>query len=149
MIGHLAIGVLEVQAIGVERRAERAAGVTGRGRHEHALESGFREEARIGHPIQRHPSTEAQIRQLRFLLQCPGDVHERVLQHALHARRDVGESPALRQSRRRSARTDGRGGPKRSTNFDEYDRVAVVWYSKYSGTIANAPSGVRRITLRT
>ncbi len=23
-----------------------------------------------------------------------------------------------------------RGGPNRSTNFDEYDRAAVVWYSK-------------------
>ena len=95
MIGHVAIGVLEVQAIGVERCAERTTGVTGRGRHEHALESGFREDARIGHAVQRDASAEAEIRQLRFLLQCAGDVHERVLEHALHARRDVGESPAF------------------------------------------------------
>ena len=42
-----------------------------------------------------------------------------------------------------------RGGPNRSTNFDEYDRVAFVWYWKYSGAISKAPSGVGRINWRT
>ena len=42
-----------------------------------------------------------------------------------------------------------RGGPNRSTNFEEYDRLAVVWNSKYSGASANAPSAVGRINFRT
>ena len=95
MIGHVAIGVAEVDAIGVERRAERAAGIAGRGRHEHALEAGLREDARIGDAVQRHASAEAEIRQLRFLLQRARDVHERVLEHALHAGGAVGEAPAF------------------------------------------------------
>ena len=31
-------------------------------------------------------------------------------------------------------------------NRDEYERLAVVWYSKYSGARVNAPSAVGRIS---
>ena len=48
MIGHVAVGVAEVDAVGVERRAERAAGVARRGRDEDALEAGLGEDAGVG-----------------------------------------------------------------------------------------------------
>ena len=99
-------------------------------------------------PFSATPPPKQRSGRLRFLLECAGDVHEGVLEHTLHARGDIRKSPAF-GGLDVDRLYDGRGGPNRSTNFDEYDRAAVVWYSKYSGTSANAPSGVRRMTLRT
>ena len=95
MVGHVAVGVLEVDAVGVERRAHRAAGVARRRRHEHALEAGFGEEARVGHAVQRDAAAEAQVGQTGLPSQRPRDVEQRVLEHALHAGGAVGEAAAV------------------------------------------------------
>ena len=92
VVGHVAVGVAEVDAVGVERRAERAAGIAGRRRHEHALEAGLGEDARVGDAVQRHAAAEAEIRQAGLAMQRARDVDQHVLEHALHAGGAVGEA---------------------------------------------------------
>jgi hypothetical protein len=147
MIGDVPVGILEVDAIRVERGAQRAARVAGRRRHEQALETGFGEEPCVGHAIERHATAEAQVGQAGFAPQRPRDVQQRVLEHRLHAGRAVGE-PAAVVALQIDRIVGVAGAPKSSTNAGENDRLALVWYSKYSGTSANPPSAVRRITFR-
>ena len=93
--GNVAIRIAEVDAVGIERRAERAAGIAGRRRHEDALEAGLGEDARVGDAVQRHAAAEAEIGQTGFAVQRARDLDERVLEDALHAGGAVGEAPAL------------------------------------------------------
>ena len=77
------------------------------------------------------------------------DVHQRVFEDALHAGGAVREAPALG-----GLEVDRVVGvARRPEQIDEprgdTSGVEVVWNSKYSGTRAKPPSGVRRITLRT
>ena len=149
MIGHVAVRIAEVDAVGIERRAQRAAGVARRRRHEHALESGLGEDPRIGDAVERHAAAEAEVRQAGLAVQRARDVDQDVLEHALHAGGAVGEAPALGASRGRSARSGcaaARTDRRIATNTIA---SAVVWNSKYSRSSAKAPSGVRRISLRT
>ena len=66
MVGQLAIGLPEMDAVGVERRAERAPGVARRRRHEDPLEPALAQDARVGAAVERHAAAEAQIRQARL-----------------------------------------------------------------------------------
>ena len=126
MIGHVAVRVAEVDAVGIERRAQRAAGVAGRGRHEHPLEAGLGEDPRVGDAVERHAAAEAQIRQAGLPVQRARDVDQRVLEHALHAGGAIGEAPAFGRVEVDRLVRSARGGPNRSTNRGEYDRRAVV-----------------------
>ena len=105
MIGHLAVGVAEVDAVGVQRRAERAAGIAGSGRHEHALEAGLGEDPRVGDAVERDAAAEAEIRQAGFAMQrarrCPPACPRARAGRWRRNRRSAG----LRRSRGRSART--------------------------------------------
>ena len=61
MIGHFAIGIPEMDAIGIERCSQCTARVPGRWRHKDALESGFSENSRVGQTVQRHSATKAEV----------------------------------------------------------------------------------------
>ena len=78
---------------------------------------------RIRQAVQRHAAAETQIRQPRLLMERARDVHERVLEHTLHARRAVGEAPALGGPEvDRLVRADAAARTGRRT-VDEYDRA--------------------------
>ena len=64
-----AIGLPEVEAVGVERGAERAAGVARRRRHEDALEARLAQDPRVGAAVQRDPAAEAEVGEPRLALQ--------------------------------------------------------------------------------
>ena len=96
MIGNVSIRVAEVDAIGVQRRTQRAAGIAGRRRNEHALEPGLGQDPRVRDAVQRHAAGETQIRQTALMAEPPRDVQQRVLEHPLHAGRAVGEALPLR-----------------------------------------------------
>src|ERR1044071_10116022 len=99
MIGNVAIGGLEVYAIGIQCGAHRAAGVAGRGRDEDALEAGLAEDARVGDSVERDAAADAEIGEARFLLQRARDVDERVFEHALRSEeRRVGKACRSRWS---------------------------------------------------
>jgi len=124
MIGDVAIGVAEVHAIGIQRGAERASRIARRGRHEHAFESRLRQDPRVARPFNATPppkhrsdSPVSRWRARAMSTACPRA-------RAARSRRS-----------QRSAGLDGlevdrlvrrASGPNRSTNFDEYDRLAVV-----------------------
>ena len=74
MVGHGAIGILEVDPVGVERGAQRAAGIARRRRHEDAIEPRLGEQPRVRDAVQRHTAAEAQVAQSRLLPQRLGDV---------------------------------------------------------------------------
>ncbi len=95
MIRHLAVRIAEVNAVGIKRGAQRAARIAGRRRHEDAFEARLRQNSRVGDAVQRHATAQAQIRQSSFLAKRPRNIHQRVLEHALHAGRAIGEAPAV------------------------------------------------------
>src|SRR5262249_21008001 len=66
MIGHVQVGIPEIDAVCVQRRAERASGVARRRRDEHALESRFSQETRVGDAVERNPAAETEIGQAAF-----------------------------------------------------------------------------------
>src|SRR5260370_36334289 len=91
MIGNLAIDVAEVNAISIKRGADRATGVTRRRRYENAFEARFREDARVRDSVQCDAAPETEICQAGLLAQRSCEIHESVLQNALHARSAIGE----------------------------------------------------------
>src|SRR5690349_1000186 len=95
MIGNGVVGIPEINPVGIQSGAERAARISWRGRYEETLEARLPEDARVGHTVERDAAAEAEIAQSRFTLQVPRDVHQHVLEHALNARRDVREPPSL------------------------------------------------------
>src|ERR1039458_2209308 len=95
MVRDLAVRIAEVNAVGGESAAQRAAGVTGGWRHEYPLEARFSEDPRVGDAIQRHATAHAEIGQTRFLTKRTGDVHQRVFKYALHAGGAVRKPPPL------------------------------------------------------
>ena len=110
MIGNLAIRLSEMDAIGVEGRAQRAAGVARRGRDEQPFESALREQPRVGAAVERHAAAEAEIGEAGLGVQAAGDVDQHLLEHRLRAGRDVGVARPLRRSRDRSPRRDRAAG---------------------------------------
>src|SRR5262245_19907519 len=95
MVGHVAIWVVEVHPIGIQRRAQGAAGIARSGRNEYARETRLREDPRVGEAVQRDATAKTQIRQAALLMECARDVHEPVFEDLLNARRAVGEPPAF------------------------------------------------------
>src|SRR5438105_2618186 len=95
MIRDFAIAVLEMNAIGVERGADCAAGVAGSGRNEKALEARLSEDPRICHAVERDAAAEAKIREAGFGVELSSNVDERVFEDALHARGDIREAAAV------------------------------------------------------
>ena len=95
MIGHVAVRVAEIHAIGIERRPERAAGIAGSGRDEHALEAGLGKNPRVRDAVERHAARQTEIRQAGFAMQRARHVHQRVLENALDAGGAIGEAPAF------------------------------------------------------
>ena len=128
MIGHVAVGVPEVDAVGVERRAERAAGVAGRAAGRTRARSRTRARMRaLAQPLSATPPPKQ--RSARPVSSCSARVMSTsvVLEHALHAGGEVGEAPALGASR-------GRWLVRRARRAEELDeprrvraRRAVVW----------------------
>ena len=96
MVGDLAIRIAEVNAVGIQSGAQCTAGISGGWRNEEPLETRFGEDPCIGDTVQRYAAAHAQIGQTRFLTKRPGDFHQRVLQHPLHARGAVRKPPAFR-----------------------------------------------------
>src|SRR5438552_7217078 len=74
MVGHVAIRVVEVDPIRIQRCAQRTSRVAGRGRDEHAIESRLGENARVRDTVECHAATEAEIVQARFAAESSGDV---------------------------------------------------------------------------
>ena len=95
VIGHLAIGVAEIDAVRIERGAKRAAGIARRRRHEHAIESGLREDSRVGDAVQRNAAAETQVAQAGLALQRARHVDQRVLEHTLDAGGAISKAPAF------------------------------------------------------
>ena len=95
MIGDIAVSVAEVNAVGVQRGAERTTGIAGSGRNEEALESRFGQDARIRHAVQCNAAAETEIGEAGFIVKIAGDLHQRVFEHALNAGRDVGEAASF------------------------------------------------------
>ena len=122
MIGHIPVRVAEVDAVGIERSAERAAGIARSGWDEHALEAGLGENPRVRDAVERHATAETQIRQAGFPVQRARHVDQRILEHPLDAGGAIGEAPAVGGFEvDRLVRVPRR--PNSSTNRDEYDRV--------------------------
>ena len=63
MIGYIPIRIVEVDPIGIERRAQRAAGITWCRWDEQPLESGFGQDPRVGDAVERHATAKAEIGQ--------------------------------------------------------------------------------------
>jgi hypothetical protein len=61
VIGHIPVGIAEIDAIGVQRCAERPARIARRRRDEHALESGLGQNPRVRQAIERDAPGEAEI----------------------------------------------------------------------------------------
>ena len=90
MVGEFDVRPLEMNAIGVERGAQRAAGVAWRGGNEHALESCFPQDARVGAAVERHAAAQAEIGQPRLGVQRARQVDHRLFEDELHAGGDIG-----------------------------------------------------------
>src|SRR6266567_2150203 len=96
MIGYIAIRIFEPDAIGIKRRAYRASGVARSRRDEYALEARFCEESRVGHAVQGHAASQAEVRQAGFLMKRLGDLHQSILQDPLHAGGTIGKALPFR-----------------------------------------------------
>ena len=115
-----AVAAAEVRSVGVERGAERAARVARRGRHEHPLEPGLAQDARVGAPVQRHAAAEAEIGEPGLALQRPREIDQQ-----------CPRAPAARsRPRRRSARPPASprsmgsyGRARRAEHLDEARRA--------------------------
>ena len=86
----------QMDPIRVKRRTQGAAGVTGRRRHQDALETRFGEDAGIGDAIERHAAAKTEVRQAGLPMQSSRDVDQYLFDDELHARGTVGEAPAIR-----------------------------------------------------
>ncbi len=91
VVGRVAVRIAEVDAVGVERRAQGAAGVAGGRRHEHALEPGLRQDSGVGDAVQGHPAAETEVWKPGLLVQRRGQVDQHLFQHLLNAGRAIGE----------------------------------------------------------
>ena len=148
MIRDVAIRIAEIDAVGIERRAERAAGVAGRRRDEHALESGLGQDPRIRDTVERDAAAEAEVGQPGLAPEARRDVDEDVLEHALDAGGAIGEALPL-------------GGleidrlvrmARRAEEVDEFGRIGALGRRlklEIFGIERERAVGVRRITLRT
>ena len=106
MVGHVAIGIAEMDAIRVQGGPERAACIAGRRRNEDASEARFGEDAGVGDAVERHPASQAHIGQPRLGMERSRHGHERVFEDALHAGRTVREAFSVGAGRDRSVRRD-------------------------------------------
>ncbi len=95
MVGHFAVWIAKMDPIGIERGAQRAAGVARGRRDKEALETRLSQDSCVGHTVQRHTATETQIGQTGFLMERTSHLHECVLEDPLHAGGAVGETLAL------------------------------------------------------
>src|SRR5438067_13658424 len=86
MIGHVAVRSGKVDAVDIERGAERASCVTGRTRHEHAIESALAQDACIGATVERDAAAQTEIARLCFALKRSRQIDHRVLEDSLDAR---------------------------------------------------------------
>src|SRR5258705_9026525 len=75
MIRYIAIGISKMNAIGIERRADRASRVARCRWNEYALEARFCENASVGHAVQGHAASQTQIGQSGFLMKCSRNFH--------------------------------------------------------------------------
>ena len=120
MVGEVAVGTAELDAVGMERGAERAARVAGRGRHEDPAEAAFAEHAPVGDAVERHPAAEAEIVEAGLALEVARDIDQYLLEHRLRAGGDVGEAAALV-----FAQVDRLiGSARRAEQLDEARRIA-------------------------
>ena len=97
MIGHVLIRIAEVNAVGIERRPDRASRIARRRWDEYAFEARLGKDSRVGDAVQRDAPAQAEIRQAGFLMQRAGHGHERVLENPLHAGGAIGEALAFRR----------------------------------------------------
>src|SRR5207237_3072669 len=96
MIGHVAVRVAEINAVGVERRAHCATGVAGSRRNEQALEAGFGKYPCVGDAVERHAAAKTQIRQAGLLMKRARDVDQRVFEYPLDAGGAIREASTVR-----------------------------------------------------
>ncbi len=96
MVGHGPVRLAEQDAVGIERRAQRAARIARRGRHEHLPVARSVEDARIGDAVERDPAAQAQIAHSGLALQVGRDPDHHLFQQGLRAGGDVGEALAFR-----------------------------------------------------
>ncbi len=92
MIGHVAIRIDEIHSVRIERCTERAPGITRSRGDEHALESRFGQDPRVGDDVERYAAAKTQIRQAGLLMERTCDVDQRVLEHPLDAGGAIGEA---------------------------------------------------------
>ena len=97
MPGHLTVRLREMNPIRVERGAERATRIARRRGHIDIVESGLAENARVGDAVERDAAAVTEIAQSSLALQRGSQIDEDLLEHALHARGDVGVARALQR----------------------------------------------------
>src|SRR5262249_24140219 len=98
MVGHRSIWLAESDSISPQRRAQRAAGVSGSGGDEHPLEPGLTEDSGVGAAVERHSASETKVAAARLPLKRVGQAYHLLLQDLLDAGCDVGESLSLRMA---------------------------------------------------
>src|SRR5262249_15125154 len=112
----------EVYAIGIQRGAERAAGVARSGRHVEIVEARFPQDARVGHSVERHAPAVTEVGQSGLALERSGEIEEGLFEDRLHAGGDVGEARAF------GGREIDRipGIPRRTERVAELRRIAPL-----------------------
>ena len=133
MIGDLAVGLSEMDSIGIERRAQRAAGIARRGRDEQPLEADLRAaDARWRTPLSATPPPRQRSGRPVSACRRAGDVDQHLLEHR------AARSPRCRRSAalRRVARSIGWYGiPRRTEEVDEARRERPLRRSSESRSI--------------
>ena len=104
---------------------------------------------RVGDAVQRDAAAEAQIRQPGLALERARDVHERVLEHPLHAGGAVGEASALLRSRDRSDRTAGAAARTARRTWTNRTGSQSSGTRSTPGRERRRRPAVRRMSLRT
>src|SRR5690606_32686331 len=91
--GSAALSAAAGLPVAPERRAERRAGVAGRGLHPDALEGPRVADARVHHAVERHAACHAEVRASGRVPEIGSELDGRLLQHPLQRAGDV-EMPA-------------------------------------------------------
>src|SRR6185437_5974755 len=71
----------EIAVVGRERRADRAAGIAGRGLHPDAVEDVLAQQLAVGDAVQRHAAGQADVLRTRLLLHRAGEAQHDLLGH--------------------------------------------------------------------
>jgi hypothetical protein len=95
MIGHVAIRISKVNAIGIERGTQSATRIAGSRRHEYSFKPRFTQNALICNAIQRHAAAKTKIRKLGLLVKRPGRVDQDILKNPLNTGGAIGKSPSF------------------------------------------------------